>query len=321
MKDFLTHLDNSRLHLIILPTEQCNLRCSYCYEDFSVGKISDDIVKSIKLLIDRRANELRYLEIGWFGGEPLLYIDPIEEIGNYAQLCGGKHGFAYRSSISTNGVLLDLIKAQRIIDAGVNVFQISLDGNQENHDLTRKTFTGKPTFKKIWKNLISLRDSNLIFELAFRIHLSKENLDSIYYLIENIKKKFGGDSRFKIYFKAIENLGGNGSKFAKSITIDNTEEVIKEMENMLPHDMLVENFRSSPDVCYAAAGNSFVIRANGDIVKCTVALNSKTNIIGKLNLDGTMDLDTELFKLWVSHLFVPDAAKCPLQSIEALHFV
>jgi uncharacterized protein len=24
--------------LIILPTEKCNFRCSYCYEDFMIGK-------------------------------------------------------------------------------------------------------------------------------------------------------------------------------------------------------------------------------------------------------------------------------------------
>lgn len=31
------------LHLIILPTEKCNLRCVYCYEDFKKGKMSEKI--------------------------------------------------------------------------------------------------------------------------------------------------------------------------------------------------------------------------------------------------------------------------------------
>lgn len=32
---------DSSLHLIILPTEQCNFRCKYCYESFKKGKMSD----------------------------------------------------------------------------------------------------------------------------------------------------------------------------------------------------------------------------------------------------------------------------------------
>lgn len=29
---------NRNLRLIIMPTEQCNFRCRYCYEDFKLGK-------------------------------------------------------------------------------------------------------------------------------------------------------------------------------------------------------------------------------------------------------------------------------------------
>ena len=31
-------LTTRRLHLILLPTEQCNFRCKYCYEDFQHGR-------------------------------------------------------------------------------------------------------------------------------------------------------------------------------------------------------------------------------------------------------------------------------------------
>ena len=51
-------------------------------------------------------------------------------------------------------------------------------------------------------------------------------------------------------------------------------------------------------ICYASKPNSFQIRANGSIGKCTVALNSKDNNVGKLNTDGTVNIDQKKFNLW-----------------------
>jgi uncharacterized protein len=51
-------------------------------------------------------------------------------------------------------------------------------------------------------------------------------------------------------------------------------------------------------VCYAAKMNSYVIRADGSLSKCTVALYDPRNIIGRLNEDGTMEISTEKVAWW-----------------------
>jgi uncharacterized protein len=51
---------NQVLHLILLPTEHCNFRCTYCYEDFSIGRMTPEIIDSIKRLIDRRLDGLKH---------------------------------------------------------------------------------------------------------------------------------------------------------------------------------------------------------------------------------------------------------------------
>ncbi|TOB10108.1 hypothetical protein, partial [Vibrio parahaemolyticus] len=43
-------------------------------------------------------------------------------------------------------------------------------------------------------------------------------------------------------------------------------------------------------ICYASKANSFGIRANGQIVKCTVALEDERNMVGTINPDGTIDI-------------------------------
>ena len=66
---------NDQLQLILLPTEDCNFRCVYCYQNFEVGRMRPQVVDGIKHLVERRIGSLRVLEIGWFGGEPLFAYD------------------------------------------------------------------------------------------------------------------------------------------------------------------------------------------------------------------------------------------------------
>ena len=52
-KDFLKNaaqaLNTERCKLILFPTEKCNFRCLYCYEDHVGEKMSSDTISSIKI--------------------------------------------------------------------------------------------------------------------------------------------------------------------------------------------------------------------------------------------------------------------------------
>ena len=45
-------MEENILRLIILPTEKCNFKCLYCYEEFKIGKMSielqEDIINFVK---------------------------------------------------------------------------------------------------------------------------------------------------------------------------------------------------------------------------------------------------------------------------------
>src|SRR5262245_20489732 len=75
--------DSRYLNLILLPTERCNFRCTYCYENFEVGRMDHSVVSAVKSLIYRRVPDLQTLDISWFGGEPLLAKDIIYDISSY----------------------------------------------------------------------------------------------------------------------------------------------------------------------------------------------------------------------------------------------
>jgi uncharacterized protein len=314
-------VSNKKLQLIILPTEKCNFRCTYCYEDFMIGKMKDETIQGIKALLDRRCSEgLEDLQLTWFGGEPLLGKDVVFEISSYAKSLTVKYPkLRYGGDMTTNGYLLDYKMAAALSEVGVNSYQISLDGPREIHDKTRRRADGKGTFDNIWENLQTIRDSSLPINILLRIHLTPENISSMDLLIDDIKREFLHDSRFQIYLKPIEHLGGANDSSMEILSDEQRENII----TALNIKIFAENPTSSSDlypikdVCYASKANSLVIRANGDVGKCTVALNDERNKIATLQTDGTLQLIPGRLAPWLRGIATLDleTLACPLAGL------
>ncbi|HKP37373.1 MAG TPA: radical SAM protein, partial [Pyrinomonadaceae bacterium] len=168
-------LNTRILELILLPTEKCNFRCTYCYEDFEMGRMSPEIILGIKNLILNRANDLDRLQLSWFGGEPLAALDVVLEVSGFAaQLAAKKSHLNYRAHMTTNASLLDPATFDKLVDVGVLDYQITLDGPREIHNQTRVQAGGGGTFDRIWNNLLAIRATNLPASIHLRIHFDSE---------------------------------------------------------------------------------------------------------------------------------------------------
>ena len=100
-------LSNDSLHLVLLPTEACNFRCIYCYEDFRYKRMEPWVMRGVKTLLARRAPGLRELNLSWFGGEPLLARDLIEDLMMHVGGLARAHaGLRVSADATTNGYLL-----------------------------------------------------------------------------------------------------------------------------------------------------------------------------------------------------------------------
>lgn len=71
---YMDTVEERTLRFIILPTEKCNFRCLYCYEDFKIGKMSLEVQDDIIEFVKRNVSDFTGVDIRWFGGEPLLAI-------------------------------------------------------------------------------------------------------------------------------------------------------------------------------------------------------------------------------------------------------
>ncbi|MDE2197308.1 MAG: radical SAM protein [Gammaproteobacteria bacterium] len=311
-------LSSRSFELSINPTEHCNFRCTYCYEDFAIGRMRPEIVGGIKKLLARKVPGLRHLRLSWFGGEPLLAASICLDIAGYAmQLCTS-HGAQLSGGITTNGSLLDTALAAKLVALNHTQFQISLDGDQPYHDTVRLRADKSGSFDAIMGRLLALRDTDLKFKILLRLHVSGNNQESLRSLLRKLNALFPGDRRFEIGFHPLNDLGSPNKGQYLPVTHQDYAAIVRELRQELPgglsgYDMVSAN-GESVHVCYASKPNALFIRADGRIGKCTVALSEGYNNIGRLDSEGQVQISERLMHKWTVGLRTldPDDLRCPL---------
>lgn len=150
----------SKLSIMILLTGRCNCNCVYCYEKNKFNKFSSNF-NSIKILefiesYVAKSNKVDKIEIIYYGGEPLLMKNAIDEISSYlAKRYEKKFTFA----IITNGTLLNSMEVLRWEKLGLKVLKITVDGNKESHNKRRRYINGEPTYDDILLNLEKIKSN------------------------------------------------------------------------------------------------------------------------------------------------------------------
>ncbi len=113
-------------HYTILPTTACNARCYYCYEQgIKQVTMTEQTVKDVVKFIVEHCGPEKKVHIRWFGGEPTVAIQRID------QICQGLHenGIAFTTRMTTNGYLLDVHIIERAVKHwNLQYVMISVDG-------------------------------------------------------------------------------------------------------------------------------------------------------------------------------------------------
>lgn len=314
-QQFASHfLSHERLHLVILPTEECNFRCIYCYERFEQGKMLPSVRKGVKELVRKRAPELKWLAVSWFGGEPLLAMDVIQELATEFLNLSTAYGFRVFHHITTNGYGLTPETSAALFRLGIKHFQVTLDGPEEEHDRKRPMANGSGSFPKIWENLLALRATKQDFKVIVRMNLDVESLLPARRFLKKLAKHFSGDRRFALHLHPIGRWGGPNDEDINTIKDTGLlAGLYKEARNL--GLQLALELGPMSHVCYAALPYSFVIRADGRINKCTVALEEPANQIGRLLPDGRMLVNHERLRPWIFNNALNDSvcSRCVLR--------
>ncbi len=305
--------DTRSLELIIMPTEDCNFRCTYCYETFSKGTMLPMTRDRVKAFLKRNAPRLDYLRIAWFGGEPLLAYPVMVEIGEYARALCETLQVRFASSITTNGSLLDAEKLTFFHRTQCNHYQITLDGTQEAHDRTRPSKDGSGTFAAVWASLLLLKASPVQHDVLVRVNVHADNEDAVRQLTEQFNGAFGQDRRFTLDFHTIWD-GGRSSDTGIQQLPDREASLqtlrAYALEKHARDCVGFNAFGPGSRYCYSGRSNSLVIGSDGTLYKCTLAFDDPRNVIGELQRDGEAVIDPVKFARWTSQSDYRSDAVC-----------
>lgn len=281
------------LRIVVYPTQDCNLKCWYCYENHiphtrmgqdTICKIIKFVEKSIK------DNSFDDFYITLFGGEPFTDFNTIaypllkhlKEVIEKAD----KHFSAF---FVTNASLIDetIINKLKIIKPHL---QITLDGNKEHHDKIRICKDGdKPTYDHIlWViHRLTQEMEGDNFYITLRINYDNHTLDSIPEILEKIK--YLDRKKVFVHFERVWQTENESTEQSRILLRTIIKKFIK-----AGFCVNQGTFRGYPYSCPSDMKNSIVINYDGSIHKCNGRTLSQLTKYGVLKNDGSLDIDENL---------------------------
>ncbi|MCS6796069.1 MAG: radical SAM protein [Raineya sp.] len=279
--------NNTQFELTINPTMNCNFKCWYCYEThIKTSRLNQEGIQKIQKFIQRTLEEMPSLTnftISFFGGEPLLYFEQeVTPIIRYAYQITQAKNVQLNLHFTTNGYLINekLIEFFKELNL-FPTFQITLDGNETEHDKVRYINKQKGTYRKITENIKSLAQAG--FNVIVRINYTEKNLISVKEIPADFADVLNDEFRKNLHFS----LHRVWQDKKPSQLVDN--ELPKVLERIRTEGFVAMEqgaIDSVENSCYADKRYSAVINYNGDVYKCTARDFTPENRVGYLTATG-----------------------------------
>lgn len=236
--DIKFQLANSKT-IIFEVTDACNLNCRYCiygelYEHYDTRKSKNLSLKTAKNLLDYISNfwysrlnisKEKQVNIGFYGGEPLLNFALISEIVNYAKARFSKD-FELSFTMTTNCVKLHYYM-DYLVKCNFHLL-LSIDGNRFNNSY-RIFQNSKNSFDKVFNNIIKLKKTYpKYFESNVNFNVVLHNRNSIGEIYNFFNKEF--DKIPQISELSFDNVNPEFVEQANSI-YRNKQESLEELSN------------------------------------------------------------------------------------------
>lgn len=230
-------------------TDDCNLRCKYCYAK-SGGKSKDLTFNELTKLASDVSSLSPSVEYVLSGGEPLLHPHCLD----FAELVKNNGNEAH---LLSNGTLINDTNAGKIAEI-CDLVKVSLDGaTEETHSLTR----GANNFLKVTNaiDLLNKHDANVLIAMT----VTRRNLHEIPKLV----KRYGSQLTFQPFFhagrgNAHTDLALSGKEYYEALCSTHGVNPMGSIERVLSR-------ARNKGILKCAIGDSEIsISQNGDVFPC-----------------------------------------------------
>lgn len=305
----------------ILPTTACNARCYYCFEQgVKTTMMSKETADAAVKFMASHCGEKKFVRITWFGGEPTVAADRIDQITEGLRL----RGIKYVSQMTTNGYLFDEELVRKAKENwNLEYLQICFDGLEERHNATKSFVNVQDNpYQRILQNIGLLLDSGI--RVGMRMNFDKANYQEFGGLVKEAKLRFGDNPGLSVY--AFPVIGEYADKEGNVLhgSDDWFTEKIVELNNISREAGLYHSVKQLPHFqyhcCDAENDSTITITPDGSLVRCCERFDD-TETTGTVT-DGITNDRAETWKKSADHkkcrdcTFFPDCyriEKCPAQ--------
>lgn len=270
-------------------TNDCNLRCTYCYLRKTPDEMTLDIGKRSVNAVFRSAITHRFkaVKLKFSGGEATLNFPLILHLHDYAQQLANSHGVVLESVVLSNGVAL----TDRMIDEMVKrdiKMMISLDGIGEYHDAQRVFFNGRGSFAIVSRTVERLIKEDLVPDIS--VTITNKSVDG---LADTTKYLLDHNVPFSLNFYRENDCSASFEelRYSDERAIDGMRRAFSVIEANLPERSLLggiidkAHFIHPHNRTCGVGDNYLVIDQHGRIAKCQMDI---TNTITSINAEDPL---------------------------------
>ena len=136
----------------------CDLRCRYCFAgtgSFGGSRGLMDLKTAFAAVDLLLSSTARVCEMDFFGGEPLLNLDVVEQTAEYARLQASKLNKVINLTLTTNAFALDEPIRDRLAALKIDLV-LSHDGREAVHNAMRPCAGGSSSYQEITSNILAM---------------------------------------------------------------------------------------------------------------------------------------------------------------------
>ncbi len=262
----------------ILPTLGCNARCVYCFQNGmkQVGMTAETVEATLRFILsDCRG---RKITLSWFGGEPLIRQDVID------QICRGVRdaGVEYKSLMVSNGSLITPEVVKKMIDLWhLRRIQISMDGEEQDY-ISRKRYLHYHDDYHSVINAVNLM-SKAGITVMVRCNADEDNIDGIPRFIDDLSGRIEDKKNVSVYLTPLYQVMQGEHDLEIWPKLLSMRDVIKSAK----FDVTFERFNDTlPWYHCMADADGIVIAPDGNLHCCEDLPNG--SLIGNV-YDGIID--------------------------------
>lgn len=275
--------------MFILPTEKCNLQCSYCYSDASPRKSSTLDIEHAKIGIDFIIENAKKQKSGISicfhgGGEPFCEEKVVYKSIDYTEEQCKKNNVKYRFQVSTNATLLHRIDGEYL--AKFSSIQLSFDGIKDIQDLHRPFYSTKGSFDIVVENIKYIKQKFPKIHLTIRSTISS-------FSVSRMPEMLVFFADLGISSMVFEPL------FITGRAVNSTQQVTApSMIDFVNYFMVAERIAEERDVRLSNGGSflyrdcgycgatrdNFVLTPDGEITTCVEVTDASHRLFTSLNI-------------------------------------